>query len=208
MLSMNSRTSWPRSRKYSASVRPARPMRRRAPGGLVHLTVNQAGLVDNARLAHLEVQVGALTGTLANAGEHRSAAVLLCEVVDELLDKHRLTHAGAAEQAGLAAADIGLEQVDSLDAGLEDLSLCRELVKRRCGMVNRVVGVDLGHLLAVNRLAHDVPDATERALAHRHLHGGRRCQRPRARAGGRRWRSWQRSEQRRRAAGSRPQGWC
>ena len=98
--------------------------------------------------------------------------MLLREVVDELLDKHRLTHAGAAEQAGLAAADIGLEQVDSLDAGLEDLSLCRELVKRRCGMVNRVVGVDLGHLLAVNRLAHDVPDATERALAHRHLHGG------------------------------------
>ena len=36
MLSMKSSTSWPSSsRKYSATVRPVRPTRRRAPGGSV-----------------------------------------------------------------------------------------------------------------------------------------------------------------------------
>ena len=78
-------------------------------GRLVHLTVDQAGLLDDAGLGHLEVKVGALTGALAHAGEHRGAAVLLGEVVDEFLDGDRLADACAAEQAGLAALDVGLE---------------------------------------------------------------------------------------------------
>ena len=49
---------------------------------LVHLAVDQAGLVDDAGLAHLKVEVGALAGALADAGEDRGAAVLLGEVVD------------------------------------------------------------------------------------------------------------------------------
>ena len=44
---------------------------------LVHLAVNQAGLVDNAGLAHLQEQVGTLTSTLAYAGEHGRTAMLL-----------------------------------------------------------------------------------------------------------------------------------
>lgn len=62
---------------------------------LVHLTVDQAGLLDNAGVGHLEVQVGALASTLAHAGEHGGATMLLGQVVDELLDAHRLAHAGA-----------------------------------------------------------------------------------------------------------------
>ena len=49
--------------------------------------------------------------------------MLLGDVVDELLDEHRLADAGAAEEADLAAADVRGEQVDDLDAGLEDLDL-------------------------------------------------------------------------------------
>ena len=45
-------------------------------GRLVHLAVDQSGLVDNAALGHFTVQVVALTGALANAGEHRVAVVL------------------------------------------------------------------------------------------------------------------------------------
>ena len=97
--------------------------------------------------------------------------MLLGQVVDELLDEHRLAHAGAAEQAGLAAADVGLEQVDRLDAGLEDLGLGGELVEAGRRMVDGIVVLHLGHLVPVDRLAHDVPDAAERLLAHRHLHG-------------------------------------
>ncbi len=43
---------------------------------LVHLAVDEHGLLDDARLLHLVPEVGALTGALAHAGEHRGAAVL------------------------------------------------------------------------------------------------------------------------------------
>ena len=140
-------------------------------GRLVHLAVDQTGLVDNAGLAHLEIEVGTLAGALADAGEDRRAAVLLGEVVDQLLDENRLANARASEEARLATADVGLEKVDGLDAGLEDLRLRGELVKGRRRVVDRVVLDVLGHLAAVDGLTHDVPDATERGGAHRHHHG-------------------------------------
>src|SRR3546814_6941782 len=57
----------------------------------------------------------ALAGALTHPGEHRNAAVTLGDVVDQFLDQHGLAHAGTAEQADLAAARIGGEQVDHLD---------------------------------------------------------------------------------------------
>ena len=48
-----------------------------------------------------------------------------------------LAHACAAEQTGLAALDEGLDQVDGLDAGLEDLGRGRQVVERRGRTVDR-----------------------------------------------------------------------
>ena len=90
-------------------------------GRLVHLAVDQGGLVDDARLRHLDPQVVALAGALTHAGEHGHAAVLLGHTMDHLLDDDRLAHAGSAEQTDLASLHVGLEQVDDLDAGLEHL---------------------------------------------------------------------------------------
>ena len=90
---------------------------------LVHLAVAERDLVDHARLLHLDQEVVPLAGALAHAREHRHAAVLAGDVVDQLLDQHGLADAGAAEQADLAAADVRGDQVDHLDAGLEDLDL-------------------------------------------------------------------------------------
>ena len=98
---------------------------------LVHLAVHERGLLDDARLLHLQPEVGALTGALADTGEHRHTTVLGGDPVDHLLDEHRLAHAGAAEQADLAALHVRLEQVDDLDAGLEHQRLRLELVERR-----------------------------------------------------------------------------
>ncbi len=42
-------------------------------------------------------------------------------VVDQLLDEHRFAHARAAEQADLAPAGVGLQQIDDLDARLQNL---------------------------------------------------------------------------------------
>ena len=70
--------------------------------------------------------------------------MLLGDVVDELHDDDRLADAGAAEQAGLAALGVRREQVDDLDAGLEDLDAGRLLHERRCRPVDRqaALGVD------------------------------------------------------------------
>jgi len=71
-------------------VSPVSPTRRRLPGGSFicpyhhrDLGVRQVALVDDPRLDHLVIEVVALAGALADAGEHRQAAVLLGDVVDE-----------------------------------------------------------------------------------------------------------------------------
>ena len=88
---------------------------------LVHLPVDERDLVDHLGLGHLEEEVVALAGALADAGEDGDAAVLAGDVVDQLLDQDGLAGAGAAEEADLAALHVRRDQVDDLEAGLEDL---------------------------------------------------------------------------------------
>ncbi len=114
------------------------------------------------------VEVVALAGALADTGEHLVAAVLRGDVADQFLDQHRLAHAGAAEQPDLAAALIRRQQIDDLDAGLEDLLLGLLLVERRGGPVDRQPLGGLGIALLVDRLAEQVEDAAEARLTHRH----------------------------------------
>ena len=120
-------------------------------GRLVHLAEDEHRLVDDARLLHLEPEVVALARALADAAEGRQAAVLLGEVVDQLLDEDGLAHAGAAEQADLAALGVRGEQVDDLDAGLEHLR------RRRQVLDVRRVAVDRPALdLALDRVARSI----------------------------------------------------
>ena len=131
-------------------------------GRLVHLAEDEHRLVDDARLLHLEPEVVALARALADAAEGRQAAVLLGEVVDQLLDEDRLADAGAAEQADLAALGVGREQVDDLDAGLEHLGRRGEVLDRRRVAVDRPALLDLDVVALVDRLAEQVEDAPER----------------------------------------------
>jgi hypothetical protein len=157
MLSTKNSTSWPWSRKYSATVRPVRATRARAPGRLVHLAIDEGALgafgraavlgrvhVD-AGLDHLVIEIVAFAGALADAGEHRIAAVRLGDVVDQFLDQHGLADAGAAEQADLAALGVRSQQVDDLDAGDEDLCFRRLLdIGRRRLVDGRIIFVLTG----------------------------------------------------------------
>ena len=136
--------------------------------GLVHLAVDERGLVDDAGLLHLEPHVGALTGALADAGEHRHATVLLGDAVDHLLDDDGLAHAGAAEEADLAALHVGLEQVDHLDAGLEHLGPGLQLVEGRRVAVDLPALVDPLDGVGVEGLAQHVEDVAEHGVADRH----------------------------------------
>ena len=75
----------------------------------VHLAEDHHRRVDHARITHFVPQVVALAAALAHTGKHRVAAVVLGDVVDQLLDDDRLAHTGAAEDAGLAALGEGGE---------------------------------------------------------------------------------------------------
>ena len=141
MLSMNNSTSAPvESRKYSAMVRADRATRSRAPGGSFIWPKTMHGLLDDAAAGvadlgflHFQPEVVALAGPLADAGEDREAAVGAGDAGDQLGEDHGLAQPGPAEQAGLAAADERRQQVDDLDAGLEQLGLGRQVGHRRAG---------------------------------------------------------------------------
>ena len=131
-------------------------------GRLVHLAEDQHRLVDDAGLLHLEPEVVALAGALADAAEGREALVLLGDVADQLLDQDGLADAGAAEQADLAALRVGGEQVDDLDPGLEDLLGRGEVLDLGRRPVDRPALLALDRAALVDRLAEQVEDAAER----------------------------------------------
>ena len=133
---------------------------------LVHLAVDERDLVDHLGLGHLEEEVVALARALADAGEDGDAAVLARDVVDQLLDQDGLAGAGAAEEADLAALHVRRDQVDDLEAGLEDLDGRREVAERGRVAVDRPpLACPPARLLLVDRLADHVPDPAERRVA-------------------------------------------
>ena len=155
---MNSSTSCCcTSRKYSAMVSADSATRRRVPGGssiwpktsAVSLMTPDSLISRNRSLpSRVRSPTPAKQETppkfFGNAGDH-------------LLDEHRLAHAGAAEQADLAALDVRGEQVDDLDAGLQDLGPRLQLVERRRVAVDRPALLDLQVACRhVERLAEDV----------------------------------------------------
>ena len=134
---------------------------------LVHLAEHERGLGDDAGLRHLVDEVVALARSLADAGEHRHAGVLLGDVPDQLLDDDRLADAGPAEDADLAALLERADQVDDLEARLEHLDLGRLLVERRRRAVDRQGPAGLHRALVVDRPAEDVEHAAKRHVPDR-----------------------------------------
>jgi hypothetical protein len=108
-------------------------------------------------------EVVALTGALADTGEHRHTTVVGRDAVDHLLDEHRLADAGTTEEADLSTLNVRGEQVDDLDAGLEQLGLALELVEGRGPTVDRPALGDLD-LLAGSRVQHLTDDVEHLAL--------------------------------------------
>ena len=134
---------------------------------LVHLTVDQCGLVDNAALLHLAIEVVALTGTLADTCKNRDAAVRSRDVVDQLHDQDGLAYTCAAEQTDLTALCVRADQVDDLDAGLEDLCRRDLVLKGRSGTVDGPALLCVGRGLIVYRVAQKVENTSQAFLADR-----------------------------------------
>jgi hypothetical protein len=114
---------------------------------LVHLAVDQgclgafaAAFLVHVGFDHLPVEVVALAGTLTHTGKHRVTAVCLGDVVDQFHDQNGLAHAGAAEQADLAALGVRRQQVHDLDARDEDFGFGRLLDEFRGFLVDGALG--------------------------------------------------------------------
>ena len=137
---------------------------------LVHLAEDEGGLPEDAGLLHLDHQVVALTGALADTGEHRHTTVVARDAGDHLLDEHGLADARTAEQADLAALHVRGEQVDDLDAGLEHLGLGLELVEGRGGAVDApaLLGLEGLALGEVHDLTGGVEDLAQGDVADGH----------------------------------------
>ena len=159
-------------------ARPDKATRRRAPGRFVHLAVHQGDLrraeivlLDDARLRHFVVEIVAFAGALADAGEHRHAAMELGDVVDQFHDDDRLAHAGAAERSDLAALQEGTDQVDDLDAGGEHLRRGRLVHERGRRAVDRIIFLCLDRPAFVHRVAGHIEYPAHDAVADWHRNG-------------------------------------
>ena len=95
----------------------------------------------------------------------------LRDVVDEFLDEDGLSHAGAAEQADLAALEVGFQQVDDLDTREQDLLRCGQVLEFRGFAVDREGFRPGKGVQAVDGLADDVHHAAADLRADRHRDG-------------------------------------
>src|SRR5207253_5917049 len=108
------------------------------------------------------IEVVALARTLADASEHRDAAVRFRDVVDELEHRDGLADSGATEQSNLSALRERADQVDHFDAGRKQLHRRRELVELRRKLMDLAPLVGLDGTLLIDRASQHVHDAAER----------------------------------------------
>ena len=135
---------------------------------LFHAFLEFVAVADDSGLDHLAEQVVTLAGTLAHTGEDREAVVALGDVVDKFHDEDGLAHSGASEETDLAALDVGLEQVDDLDAGVEHLLGGSQVLELgRLAVYRQFLGT-VQRAQAVNALSHDIQQAALDLVAHRH----------------------------------------
>src|SRR5262249_42795683 len=106
--------------------------------------------------------------TLAHSGENRKTAVAFGNVIDQFHDHHRLAHPGAAKRSDFAAFRKGTNQIDHLDAGLEDLR-CRILLSETGRFAMKWIAFRKSdRSTIIDRIAGHVKNAAQRPLAYRH----------------------------------------
>ena len=73
----------------------------------LHTFLEFFSVTDNAGFNHFSQQVVAFTCTFSYTGKHREAVLLLRNIINELLDKHRLAYTGATKQTDFTALLYG-----------------------------------------------------------------------------------------------------
>ena len=97
--------------------------------------------------------------------------MLLCDVVDQLLNQDGLAYTCTAEQTDLTALCIGADQVNDLDAGFQNVNRTLLLLIRRSRTMDFPLLFGFNRLAFINRLAEKVEHTSQRFLTDRNTDG-------------------------------------
>ena len=128
------------SRKYSATASAASGDPEARGGRRVHLPEHHGGPVQQVGGAERRPKLVPFADPLADPSEHGDALVNADDGAHEFHQHHRFADAGAAEQACLAAAGQGTQEVQHLDAREQGLDHGAVQVQRGWGSVQRRAG--------------------------------------------------------------------
>ena len=143
-------------------------------GGLIHLTVNKGHfgvgdifLINNACVRHLVVKIVTLTRALTDTSEYGVTPVRLGDIIDQFHDDDGLSNTGTPEGADFTTLGERANQVDHLDAGLENLGFGRLVDQLGRLAVDWTAFVGSDGAFFVHRVASNVEDTTENSFTDR-----------------------------------------
>ena len=87
------------------------------------MSKDKARLAKHASFFHFVVKIVTFTRTLTNTGKHRVTTVEFSNVVNKLGDKNGLTDTRTSKQASFTALNQRSNQVNNLNASLQDFGL-------------------------------------------------------------------------------------
>ena len=140
-------------------------------GRLVHLSVNQGSLIQNAAFLHFSVKVVTLTSTLSYTGKYGDTAVGCCHVMDQLHDQYGFTYSRTTEKSDFSSLCVRTNQVYYLDTCLQDLCSRGLLLERRSRTVNRPSFFSLRSRFFIHRISQNVEDSSQAGLSNRYCNG-------------------------------------
>ncbi|MMZ65202.1 hypothetical protein D1872_275910 [compost metagenome] len=123
--------------------------------------------INNAGLCHFHVKVITFTSTFTNACEHGNTAMLLSNVIDQFLNGNGFTYTGTTEEADLTTLCIRSKQVDNFNTCLQNLGLCRQILKFRRFAVDWISQLCCYSALVVDRFAKYVKYPAQRRFTNR-----------------------------------------
>src|SRR2546430_11105519 len=108
------------------------------------------------------VEVIAFAGAFTHASKNAVATMTLGDIIDQFLDDNGLAYTRTTECANFSTFHKGADEVDNLDAGLEDLDGRGLVFQVRCRPVNVIAWRIVDFRLIVNFLTKHVTDTSTR----------------------------------------------
>ena len=116
---------------------------------------------DDTALNHLVVEIVALAGALADAGEDGVTSVSLGDVVDQFHDQDGLADSGSAEQTNLTSLGVGSEQIYDLDTSDENLLFDAHVLELWSLSVDSLPLVSGNWTPLINGLTNDIDNSAQ-----------------------------------------------